>query len=77
MEIEECQAELHRTIPGYDPTLALPRVIVWHNAFARMPFPTDLFRGPLDSHLGVARCEKGVFQQVTFRGDQLPASVRL
>jgi hypothetical protein len=74
--IEDCQALLERTIPNYDPNLSVPRVIVWHNAVARMPFPSDLFCGPYDSHVGIVKDEKGAFQRVTFRGSQLPKSVR-
>jgi hypothetical protein len=74
--IDECQALLEGTIPDYDPNLSVPRVIVWHNAVARRPFPTDLFCGPYDSHFGVVKEEERVFQRVTFRGSQLPISVK-
>ena len=30
-----------------------PSVIVWENAFARIPFPRTLFTGPYDQHWGV------------------------
>ena len=75
--IEEYEAALRRKIPTYDPDLVVPRVIVWHNAFARIPLPDDLFCGPFDSHLGVARTNEGLFQEVTFRGVELPESVKL
>ena len=51
-----------------DPELVILRVIVWHNAFARLPFPPDLFCGPYDTHFGVVRGEDGAFNAVTFRG---------
>lgn len=75
-EIEDCQAELERTHPGYDPNLTVPRVIVWHNAVARIPFPPDLFCGLYDSHFGVVQEEGNTFQRVTFRGSLLPPSVK-
>jgi len=59
-----------------DPELVIPRVIVWHNAFARLPFPPDLFCGPYDTHFGVVRGEDGVFNAVTFRSGSLPESVK-
>jgi hypothetical protein len=73
--IDDCQAILERTIPDFDPNLSVPRVIVWHNAVARMPFPDDLFCGLYDSHFGVVKDKEGTFQRVTFRGSQLPKSV--
>ncbi len=72
--IEDCQMELERTCPNFDVTLAIPRVIVWHNAVARIPFPPDLFNGPYDCHFGVVQEEKNSFQRLTFRGSLLPAS---
>jgi hypothetical protein len=74
----ECEAELRSTLPTYDPALTLPRVIVWHNAVARMPFPPDLFCGPYDTHFGIVPDEQGGFnQQITFRGSELPEHVKL
>ena len=74
--IEECQEELERTRPGYDPNMETPRVIVWHNAVARIPFPSDLFCGRYDSHFGVVQEDGETFQRLTFRGDLLPRSVK-
>lgn len=73
MEINECEAGLQSTIPDYDATLAVPRVIVWHNAVARIRFPADLFCGPYDSHFGTVTVQQGV----TFRGNQLPSNIKL
>ncbi len=69
--IEECRQELIRVIPNFDETLEVPRVIVWYNAYARIPFPSDLFNGPYDTHFGVVDGE----QRITFRGQQLPQSI--
>lgn len=50
-----------------------PRVIVWHNAVARLPFPSDLFCGPYDSHFGIVPLEDGgTGQGLTYRGASLP-----
>jgi len=48
------------------------RVIVWHNAFARIPFPEDLFCGPYDTHFGIVKEDDGTFQRVTYCGSLLP-----
>jgi hypothetical protein len=76
-DIEDCQSELQRTVPDYDPMREVPRVIVWHNAVARIPFPTDLFCGSYDTHFGIVNGENGVTQEVTFRGDALPNRVSI
>jgi hypothetical protein len=68
---------LEGTVPIFDLNLSLPRVIVWHNAFARKPFPADLFCGIYDSHFGILKDEVGTFQQSTFRGSQLPDSIEI
>jgi hypothetical protein len=65
--------ELAAADPHYDPERRIPRVIVWHNAVARIPFPCDLFCGPYDTHYGVVQKPDGVFQQITFRGALLPS----
>lgn len=78
MTIEDCEAELRLKDPTYDAELEIPRVIVWHNAAARTPFPANLFCGSYDTHFGVAKNEHGsLVQRVTFRGSGLPVSVRL
>ena len=74
--IEECQAELERTHLDFDLAREVPRVIVWHNAVARIQFPENLFCGPYDSHFGVAQEESGTFQRLTYRGPLLPAGVQ-
>ena len=75
-EIADYEAELEHTIPDYDPNREIPRVIVWHNAVARIPFPDDLFRGPYDTHFGIVRGEGDTVEQgVTYRGSALPKSV--
>ncbi len=60
------------------PAFAVPRVIVWHNAVARIPFLTNLFRGPYDTHFGIVRVEDGeVEQDVTYEGSDIPNRLRL
>ena len=77
-EIAECEAELQRTVPDFDPGREIPRVIVWHNGVARFPFPDELFCGPFDTHFGVVKTEEGIIvQDVTYRGKALPASVKV
>ena len=72
------EAEIRRRIPNYDPNLEARRVIVWHNAFARIPFPSGLFNGPYDTHFGVVRMKEGeVEQDVTYEGSALPERLRL
>jgi hypothetical protein len=72
------EAEIRARIPHFDPEFQVPRVIVWHNAVARIPFPTNLFRGAYDSHFGVVRVENGeVEQDVTYEGDAVPDRLRL
>ena len=72
MSIAELQEEAERVIPDYDPSREIPRVIVWHNAVARIPFPDHLFCGSYDTHFGVVRERDGIFQRVTYRGNLLP-----
>lgn len=73
---EELWAEAHRQNPEFDTSRETPRVIVWHNAVARIPFPDDLFRGPYDTHFGIVEEDGGMFQRVTYRGSSLPARVK-
>jgi len=67
------ETELRQTIPDFDPNLEVPRVIVWHNAVARIPFPANLFCGDYDTHFGVMAFEQGV----TYEGSALPDRLRL
>jgi hypothetical protein len=67
------EAEMQQTIPGFDPNLEIPRVIVWHNAVARIPFPSNLFCGDYDTHYGISMMQ----QDVTFEGSALPDRLRL
>jgi len=67
------ETELREKIPGFDPNLQIPRVIAWHNAFARMPFPSNLFCGDYDTHYGVSEMRQGV----TFEGTALPDRLKL
>jgi hypothetical protein len=77
-EIADYEAELERTVPDYDLNREIPRVIVWHNAVARIPFPDDLFCGPYDTHFGIGRVERETVEQdVTYRGSALPESVEV
>jgi hypothetical protein len=73
----QLEEQAKRVIPNYDPGGEVTRVIVWHNAVARIPFPEDLFRGPYDSHMGVTVEKDGTFQRVTYRGELLPARLSL
>jgi hypothetical protein len=62
--------------PADDLKGTVPRVIVWHSACARIPFPADLFCGPYDTHVGLVTLEDGeIGQDITFRGSQLPPDV--
>jgi hypothetical protein len=67
------EAEMKQRIPDFDPNLQVPRVIVWHNAFARIPFPPNLFCGRYDTHYGVHEN----YQGVTFEGSALPDRLKL
>lgn len=72
----DCAAELEHTIQDYDPNREIPRVIVWHNAVARIPFPAGLFCGPYDTHFGIVQAKgESVEQNVTYRGRELPESI--
>jgi hypothetical protein len=75
MSVSECIDEAESN-PSLNTDLTVPRVIVWHNAMARMPFPDDLFCGPYDTHFGVVTEEGGaVDQTITFRGGLLPSHI--
>ena len=71
--------EMRQTIPNFDPDLEVPRVIVWYNGVARIPFPTNLFRGDFDSHYGIVSSGKyGMFEQgVTYEGSAVPDRLKL
>jgi hypothetical protein len=72
-DIAEYAAEIHDRIPEYDSTLQVPRVIVWHNGVARIPFPKILFCGPHDTHFGIVQVAEGVVEQdVTYQGSGVP-----
>jgi hypothetical protein len=73
MSITEIQEQATRVIPEYEPDHEVPRVIVWHNGVARIPFPEELFRGPYDTHFGIVSEADGVYQRVTYRGSLLPS----
>jgi len=72
-DTRDWEAEMRQTKPDFDPNIEVPRVIVWHNAVARMPFPDNLFCGDYDTHYGVSGKQQGV----TFEGCALPDSLRL
>jgi hypothetical protein len=77
-DLAEYEAEIRSRIPDYDPAFEVPRVIVWHNAVARIPFPEQLFCGNYDTHFGIVRVEDGeVEQDVTFEGSAVPSRLRL
>jgi hypothetical protein len=72
------EAEMRQKIPDFDPYLQVSRVIVWHNAVARIPFPANLFRGDYDSHYAVVRRENGAVEQdVTYHGSAVPDRLKL
>lgn len=68
------ETEIRQMMPEYDPEFEAPRVIVWHNAFARLRFPPDLFCGPYDTHCGLV---DEVTQGVTFEGQLLPDGLKI
>jgi hypothetical protein len=75
MSLQECIAYAESD-PDLDTKMTVPRVIVWHNAWARIPFPKTLFCGPYDAHFGIVRLEDGsIAQTLTFRGDLLPPHI--
>jgi hypothetical protein len=67
------ETELREKIPGFDKDLEVPRVIVWHNAVARISFPANLFCGDYDTHYGIMAVEQGV----TYEGTALPDRLKL
>jgi hypothetical protein len=72
------EAEIRSRIPNFDPNLEVPRVIVWYNAAARIPFPMNLFRGDYDTHFGTVRTENGIVEQdVTYEGSAVPDRLKL
>jgi hypothetical protein len=74
----DVEAEMRQRIPDFDPYLEVPRVIVWHNAVARIPFPSNLFCGDYDSHYGIVRQENGAVEQnVTHEGSAVPERLKL
>jgi hypothetical protein len=70
---KDWEAELRKKIPGFDKDLEVPRVIVWHNAVARISFPANLFCGDYDTHYGIMAVEQGV----TYEGSALPDRLKL
>lgn len=75
---EDNEAEIRSRIPNFDPDLEVPRVIVWYNAVARNPFPSDLFRWDYDTHYGIVCAENGMVEQdVTYEGHAVPKRLKL
>jgi hypothetical protein len=75
---EDNETEIRSRIPNFDSEFEVPRVIVWYNAVARTPFPTNLFRGEYDTHFGIVRAENGTVEQdVTFEGSSVPDRLKL
>jgi hypothetical protein len=72
-QTRDWETELREKIPSFDKDLEVPRVVVWYNAFARMPFPPNLFCGDYDTHFGVMEQEQGV----THEGSALPDRLKL
>jgi hypothetical protein len=78
LTLEESEAEIRSKIPDFDSELEVPRVIVWYNGVARIPFPTSLFRGDYDTHFGIVRFENGIVEQdVTYEGQAVPDRLKL
>lgn len=76
--IEDHEAEIRSRIANFDPASEVPRVIVWYNAVAHVPFPPSLFRGVYDTHFGIVRAENGMVEQnVTFEGSAVPDRLKL
>ena len=74
----DIEAEMREKIPNFNPYIEIPRVVVWYNAFARIPFPTSLFRGGYDTHYGIMHTEDGVIEQnVTYEGSAVPDRIKL
>jgi hypothetical protein len=72
------EIEIRSRIPGFDAAFEVPRVIVWHNALARVPFPANLFRGGYDTHFGVVCVNKGEIElDVTYEGSKVPSRLKL
>jgi hypothetical protein len=64
--------------PHLDLEFEVPRVIVWYNAVARISFPSNLFRGEYDTHVGIVHAENGVFElDVTYEGNLVPNRLKL
>ena len=77
-DIAEHEAEIRSRVPAYDPAFEVPRLIVWHNSVARIPFPKLLFCGEYDTHFGIVRVEDGqVEQDVTYEGSAVPRRLKL
>lgn len=76
MNFSELEDEARKQNPSHDSNKEVTRVIVWHNAVARVRFPDDLFCGPYDSHFGVIFDNDGAIQKLTYRGPQLPARIK-
>jgi len=75
-DIADCAAELKQRNPNYDEALQVPRLIVWHNLAARIPFPFDLFTGRYDAHIVLTPVSPGVVKpDLIFRGPELPESI--
>ena len=69
---------IRNQMPDFDSDFEVPRVIVWHNAVARVPFPKHLFRGRYDTHFGTVAIENGeAVQGVTYEGSAVPDRIRL
>ena len=74
----DVKGEIRQKIPDFDPYFEIPRVIVWHNAVAHIPFPANLFCGDYDSHYGIVLTENGnVEQDVTYEGSAVPDRLKL
>lgn len=78
MPTSELEDAMRAKNPSFDANAVVPRVIVWHNFLARLPFPEDLFCGPYDSHIKLVHTHGDTFERRTlFRGSELPTTIKV
>lgn len=71
LPISQLEDLVRSEVDGYDPALAVPRLTVWENAFARIRFPREFANGLYDVIWGAeADCQKQVY-----RGTRLPSHI--
>jgi hypothetical protein len=76
--IDDLEDAMRAKNPTFDVNVVVPRVIVWHNCLARIPFPEDLFCGPYDSHVKLVHSHGDTYERRTlYRGSGLPDTIEL